>query len=451
MCAEIRIDDRESTNPCPREYERGSAGVRTIATLGPVSEFLPRQTVAIGNELIGAFPAVVIQGARQVGKSTLARQLAADRRAVVVTLDDRAVREAAAADEVAFVEQCPDGILVIDEVQREPELLLAIKASIDRDRRPGRFLLTGSADLLSVKGQTDSLAGRAATLHLRAFSQGELVGHPEDFVTTLRSGTPAQEFTTEWNRARYAAALVAGGYPDVRGLSARLRQAWLDSYLERILQRDAAQLPSGGHTGRLRSVLTLVAANQGGELVKARVADGAQIPRNTITAYLDVLRSLYLVDQLPPWTPNLTKREVGRPKAFVSDSALAMRLNRQTEQQLLPLTFDGIGGLFEAFIASELLKQQAWSEQDYQVFHYRDRDGAEVDLVIELDDGNVVGIEVKASSSYRGDQFTGLRFLKDKLGDRFLAGIVIGMSGVGYQYADRLYGLPAAALWQWRP
>lgn len=402
----------------------------------------------MGRQLLSAFPAVVIQGARQVGKSTLARQLVQDRTAVVVTLDDRRTRDAAVADESAFVEQCPDGVLVVDEVQREPELLLAIKASIDRDRRPGRFLLTGSADLLTVKGRTDSLAGRAATLRLRGLSQGELAGHPEDFVSSLLASPAPHRFTTEWARADYAAAMAKGGYPDTRGLHPRLRHAWLDSYLDRVLERDATLLPSGGQPRRLRSVLSLVAANQAGELVKARIADGADIPRNTITAYLDVLRSVYLVDELPPWTANLTKREVGRTKAFVGDSALALRLNRLTEQQLLPLTSDSIGGLFEAFVASELLKQQSWSGHDYQPFHFRDRDGVEVDLVLELDDGRIIAIEVKASSTYRSEHFAGLRFLKDKLGDRFVAGIVVGMSDSGYQFADRLYGLPAAALWQ---
>lgn len=144
-------------------------------------------------------------------------------------------------------------------------------------------------------------------------------------------------------------------------------------------RRDPAAL--GGQSRRLRSVLSLLAANQAGELVKARIADGADIPRNTITAYLDVLRSVYLVDELPPWTANLTRREIGRPKAFVADSALALRLNRQAEQQLLPLTSGSVGSLFEAFVAGELLKQRSWSEHDYQLFHFRDRDGAEVDLV----------------------------------------------------------------------
>lgn len=409
---------------------------------------LPRQTVGVGREFLDAFPAVVIQGARQVGKSTLARQLVADRPSVVVTLDDRRSREAAEADEVAFVEQVPDGVLVIDEVQREPELLLAIKSSIDRDRRPGRFLLTGSSNLLNVKGVTDSLAGRAATLDLRGLSQGELAGTPEDFVTSFLGGTPAGRFTTDWTRASYVAALARGSYPELRLLSPRLRHTWLDSYVQRVLERDAATLPSGGQPQRLRSVLAMIAANQAGELVKARVAEGADIPANTITAYLDVLRSVYLVDELPPWSANLTKREVGRTKAFVTDSALALRMNRLTEGQLLPLTSASVGGMFEAFVASELLRQSSWSHTDYQLFHFRDRDGAEVDLVIELDDGRVLAIEVKASATYRSEHFAGLKFLRDKLGERFIAGLVLGMAPTGYQHAERLYGLPAAGLWQ---
>lgn len=416
-----------------------------------MAEFFPRGVFKVGRSLLDVFPAVVVQGARQVGKSTIAQQLVEGRRSLVVTLDDRRTRDAAVADEAAFVEQCPDGVLVIDEVQREPELLLAVKASIDRNRRPGRFLLTGSADLLSVKGRSDSLAGRAVTLQMRGLTQGELAGAPEDFMATLLSGARPSQFETSWTRPQYVEALAAGGLPDARRLDPKNRETWLDGYLERLLGRDATQLPSGRQAHRLRSVLTLLAANQGGELVKSRLAAGAEVAPNSITTYLDVLTSLFLVESIPPWSANLTKREIGRSKAFVFDSALAMRLNRQTAKQLLPLTADGIGGLFEAFVGSQLLAQRTWSEVDYQLFHYRDRDGVEVDVIAELDDGRVVGIEVKASSTYRGDYFKGLRVLRDRLGDRFAAGIVLGMADTGYQYADRLYGLPTSALWSWRP
>ncbi len=409
---------------------------------------VPRNALQLGRDLLATFPAVVIQGARQVGKSTLAGQLVSGEKAVSVTLDDRATRDSAAMDERGFVEQHNNGTLVIDEVQREPELLLAIKQSIDTNREPGRFLLTGSADMLSVKGSTDSLAGRAVTLRLRGLSQGEVEGHKEDFVASVARGQYPPDFKTTWSREAYISAIEVGGYPEVRQLNPRMRAIWIDSYIERVLTRDAITLPSGSNTARLRAILSLVAANQAGELVKARYADKAGIPTNTITSYLDVLNDLFLVEELPSWSTNLTKRAIARPKIFVADSAIAMRLNRLTAQHLAPLTADSIGPLFEAFVASELLKQSSWTEQPFQLFHFRDRNGLEVDLLAELEDGRVIAFEIKASSSYRASQFTGLAALRDKLGDRLIAGFVLGMSDVRYRFADRLYGLPAAALWQ---
>lgn len=408
---------------------------------------LPRGALETGQRLLDVFPAVVIQGARRAGKSTLATELADGHDALTVTLDDRHQRDAAVADERAFVEQRPDGLMVIDEVQHLPELILAIKASIDRNRRPGRFLLTGSADLLSLKGRTDSLAGRAATLRLRGLSQGELAGQPEDFVSMILNGVRPHDVTSTYTRSEYVEVLARGGFPEVQDVETRTRNTWLDSYLDRILERDTGSLLSGRPSSRLRSVLTLIAANQSGELVKARIAKHASLAGNTVTAYLDVLRAVYLIEELRPWTANLTRREAARPKAFVADSALAMRLNRLTTKQLLPLTSDSIGGLFESLIVGELLKQQSWSLADYQLFHYRQHDGIEVDVIVELDDGQIIAIEAKASSSYRADQFKSLVRLRGMLGDRFTAGIVLGMAETGYQYADRLYGLPASSLW----
>lgn len=413
-------------------------------------DMLPRHAADHGRAILDAFPALAISGARQVGKSTLAQHLAAGRPHHAVTLDDPSTFDAARADQRAFVEQAGDGLLVIDEVQRLPELALAIKASIDRDRRPGRFLLTGSADLLNVKGRSDSLAGRAVTLRLRGFSQGELLGVRDAFIDAVLARTPPPRSTT-WDRAAYVAALGRGGYPDVQDLPPRMRHAWIDSYVDRVLQRDAVALPSGGQTSRIRTLLGSIAADQAGELVKARLADQTNVPANSVSAYLDVLHSVFLVDSIPPWTTNLTKREVGRPKTLVSDSAVALRLTRQTPRQLEALTSDTIGGHLEAFVASKLLKQMAWSSEEFQLFHYRDRNGAEVDLVVELDDGRVIGIEVKASSTFRTQHFKGLRMLQEKLGDRFIAGFVLGTATEPHQHAERLMGLPISALWEWRP
>lgn len=415
-----------------------------------MENLIQRNGLATGREMLETFPAVVIEGARQVGKSTLAAMLVADRSAVSFTLDNVAHLDAALADPRAFVEQIDNSVTIIDEFQRLPGLSLAIKASIDERRRPGRFLLTGSSDLLRLPGVSDSLAGRAVTHRLRGLSQGELMGRCEDFVAQLVVGADPLTFTTKWTRAGYAAALARGSFPETQHITPRMRALWLDGYLGRILRRDAAQFPAGGQPARLRSVLALIAANQSGELVKARLAHQSEIPKQSITAYLDVLSSVFLVDQLPPWTPNLTRREIGRPKAAVADSALAMRLNRQTPARVSALTEGtALGGLIEAFAVQELLKQQTWSAQDYALYHFRDRDGSEVDVIIELDDGSVFGVEVKSSSTYKAEQFKGLRELQVAAGSRFRGGIVLGMSDRGYHYAPRLWGLPIAALWEW--
>ena len=416
-----------------------------------MTDLIPRGLLPRGREFLNYFPAVVIQGARQVGKSTLAGMLVADRPHAVVSLDDPRERDAVAADPWAFVNQVKDGVLVIDEVQRQPDLLLTVKASIDRDRRPGRFILTGSSNILAAGGG-DSLAGRAVDLPLRGLSQAEIAGCAgagETLVDRLVTGaTGWREVVSTWGRRDYLTMLESGTYPEARSMPQRVRAAWIAAYLERIMSHDLAEVPGGGNAPRLRRVLALLAANQSGELVKARRAGATGIPESTIGTYVDALATVYLIDRLRPWTPNLTKRETGRSKVSVADSALAMQVNSQTAASLLPLTQDGIGPLLESFVVGELVSQAGWAQESYRVFHYRDRNGKEVDAVIELDDGRVLGIEVKASSTFRAEHFAGLVFLMDKLGDRFVAGVVLGTSDRGYQYADRLWGLPVSSLWE---
>jgi uncharacterized protein len=408
-----------------------------------------RNVSDFAQEVVRSFPAVVIQGARQVGKSTLATQLADERNARVLTLDDEQTLSAAIEDPAGFVNQHPDGLLVIDEIQRHPELTLAIKASIDRDRRPGRFVLTGSSDLLRARRATDSLAGRAATIPLRALSQGELAGTVDDFAQRFRAGIRYPEVRSDTTRAGYAAMIVTGGYPSALDLEARMRNTWFDGYVDRLVHRDARELLHITDPNRLMSLLRLIAANQAGELVKARFAQDARIPSTSITSYLDTIETLFLVDLLRPWTPNLTSRETGKPKASISDSGLAARLSRVTEQQLTPV--DGmshhLGPLLEGFVVGELLKQRGWSEEEYELFHYRTRDGLEVDVIMEFADGQVLGIEVKSSATFRPDQFAGLRALRDRLGGRFAGGIVLNTGNTGYQFAERLYGLPVSSIW----
>lgn len=414
-----------------------------------MNERLSRNGYQWGRELISHFPAVVIQGARQVGKSTFARMLIEDSNHVSITLDDPTTRTAANEDPTAFVTQAGNGTLVIDEIQRDPGLLLAIKAQIDADRRPGRFLLTGSSDLLRLSGTPDSLAGRAVTLELGGFSQGELHAHKDDFAAQARNSSNLGDGKPSvWARTDYVHALAQGGYPEVRKLSDRLRATWFDSYVDRLLTRDVGDVSRGLSTDRLLAVLRLVAANQGGELVQARLANALSMPKSAISSYLSALSALYLTTDLPPWRANLTKREIGRHKVSVSDSGLALRLARFTPSKLEPVAASTTLGMqLEAFVASELTKQQGWSTEEFELFHFRDRDGLEVDLVMEFSDDRVFLIEVKATETIRSEHTKAIKSLARRLGDRFIGGAVLTLVPTRISLGDNVWALPISALW----
>lgn len=417
-----------------------------------MSGFLDRHIAARAGELLRHFPGLIVQGARQVGKSTLARQIAGPD-AVLANLDREQTRSAALADPAGFVRQAGTGLLVIDEIQRLPALTLAVKESIDEDRRPGRFVLTGSASLLRVRGTADSLAGRVARITLYGLSRGEDSGVFDDFAAAIAAHT-SDILTTRsgWSRADYARMLAAGAYPEMRQASERVRAAWIDSYLQGVVGRDMGELRREVQPARVMSVLRTLAGRQSAELVKAKLAEQTAVPPRTITGYLDLLHDVGLVASVPPWTPNLAKREVGRPKTVVIDSSLAMWLARTSAEQITGIEYgEAFGAFLEAFVTAELLRQQTWSTQRYDVYHWRDRNGDEVDLVLEFGDGSIVAIEVKSAGSFTAKQFANLVKLRERLGPRFVAGIVLSTTAEGYRYADRLYGAPISALWDWHP
>lgn len=400
-------------------------------------------------ETLADTPITVVQGARQVGKSTLVREMVGDRDALVVSLDGAVAHNAARTDPDAFVRQF-DGLLVIDEVQQVPELMRAMKDAVEEDRRPGRFLITGSANLLELPGTEESLAGRAETVVLYGLSQGELAGQREDFVDLLLAGDSAAlgSRAGTLSRTDYLEILCAGSYPEPVARSARRRAAWFDNYVTRIVTRDARDVSRLAHLDKLPQLLRLLAANNAGELVKARVGTDAQIPETSLTAYIDLLETLYLIHQLPAWGNNLTKRVVGRPKVALLDTGLAARLNHVTPAAMAPgLASDTAGGLFEGFVTGEMRRQLVWADTDASLFHFRDRHGLEVDLVVESADRRVAGIEMKAAGSVSGSDFAGLTFLRDKLGKRFTMGVVFHTGPDALPFGDRLWALPYSALW----
>jgi len=369
----------------------------------------------------------------------------------VVSLDDDETRAGALEDPRTLLEPARTGrLMVIDEIQRVPDLILSVKAEVDRLKEPGRFILTGSSDFLALPTIPDSLAGRAATIRLRPFSQGEIQGYKEDFVSHVCEELDrVPNLTTGWTRQMYADVSWRGGYPEPLELDEPWRSMWLDSYLERMTSRDAQSVSERVSSPRLRTVLRLLAANQAGELVKAHLSRDAGISDSSVTTCLDTLTTLFLMDSIPPWTANLAKREVGRAKTVVSDPGLALHLTRVTRSQLV--SDQGgtwMGHTLEGLVVTELLKQRTWSATRWDLSHFRDRNGLEVDAVVELEDGRVILIEVKSSATYRTEYFEPMKKLAEGLGDRLVAGIVMGTSDHGWRYSEKMVGLPISALWQ---
>lgn len=410
-------------------------------------ELRDRHLGPIAGEVMGTFPAMMLLGARQVGKSTLTHLLDLPQ-ARYMTLDDTATLNSTLEDPVGFITSGGTETLVIDELQRCPELLLEIKASIDRDRRPGRFLLTGSADLLRLERTPDSLAGRAILMNLEGFSQGELRRKQDDFITHLETVGPGHSKNSALSRPDYAGILIRGGFPEVQDLSARSRRLWFSSYMSQIVQRDARDAIATNQPERLASILDVIAANQGGELVKSHLASQAELPASTANLYLDALQRLYMIYLLPPWTNNSLKRVTGKPKAGIRDVGLASHLLGTTSERLASTTSPHIGGLLESFVATELMKQQGWSESDFTLGHYRDSLGSEIDIIVEMSDESVWGIEVKATQTLRTDHFKHLKKLKERLGDRCRGGIVLSLYPQNVGMGPGFWGMPVSALWE---
>lgn len=392
---------------------------------------------------------VVLQGARQVGKTTLVREIVEQRSGRLVTFDDPATLARVEADPIGFLQDEPNRLLAIDEVQRLPELILPLKYVVDIDPRPGRFLLTGSANLLRLPSMPDSLAGRVERNELHGFSQGELDGHQESFIDRLLVGERFTNHTSNLHRHHYLLRATAGGYPEALARpEGRRRDSWFDNYADGIVRREAEELSNLHRLAELPKILRVLAARNSGELNLADVARDTEIPVRTLTPYVDLLQTLYLVQTIPAWSTNLAQRAVARPKVSLLDSGLAARLMNVSATGASPeANPDVAGGLLEGFVAGELRRQLTWSEERAQLSHFRERTTGEVDIVMETPDGRVAGIEVKATSLPGRKDAKGLAYLRDKLGRRFVAGLVLHTGTTGGPFGDRLAAVPMDVLW----
>lgn len=389
-------------------------------------------------------PVVLVNGARQVGKTTLVRTLPARR---YLNLDDATVLAAARADPAGFIGGL-EGPVTLDEVQKAPELFPAIKAAVDRARRPGRFLLTGSTDVLLLPRLSESLAGRMEVLTLWPFSQGELGGSREGFLDALFArrlpGLPSAELP----RPELIERVTRGGFPEAqRRRSWARRAAWFGSYLTAVIQRDVRDLAQIDGLSVLPRLLGLLAARSSATLNGADLSREAALPQTTLHRYLGLLTATFLLRAVPAWSTNRAKRLVKSPRVHLCDTGLVCHLLDLAPGRLAREP-QWLGPLLETFVTLELQKQLAWSRTRPALFHFRTQAGREVDLLLEDARGRIVGLEIKAGETLRGEDFRGLRALGDAAGARFLRGVVLYGGAEPVAFGPRLLALPIEALWR---
>jgi uncharacterized protein len=412
----------------------------------PNSDLYPRYAEMRLIEALADSPVVLIHGPRQCGKTTLARVVGEPRDYLYLSFDDDVAREAAEADPAGFVSDLPERT-ILDEVQRVPALFTAIKTVVDRQRIPGRFMLTGSANVLLVPKLADSLAGRMEILRLHPLTQGELARREPRFLDVLFSGA----FKT-WSSERLAGQLseriMAGGYPAALARSTeRRRAAWYRDYLEALVQRDVRDLARISALDALPRLLALAAAQTARLLNVTDLAAPFQLSRPTIRDYVTLLERVFLVETLPPWHTNRLSRLVKTPKLHLGDTGLACAL-LGVDAAALAVDRPLLGQLLETFVFQELRRQASWRDELVNFFHFRDKDNAEVDIVIERGAQELAGVEVKASATVTASDFRGLRKLKAAAGKRFTAGVVLYDGEMSASFGDGLWAVPLRALWE---
>ncbi len=393
-------------------------------------------------------PVVLVNGARQGGKSTLVRQIASAGAHRYLTLDDPAVREQATADPVGFAERPGSGPLILDEVQRVPDLFVAIKLIVDRDRQPGRFLLTGSANYLVLPRIAESLAGRIDIQTLWPLSHGELEGLREGFIDAVFGANPPEMEPARLGRENLLSLALAGGYPEAisRTTSAR-RKAWFSSYVATILQREIREIANVEGLASFPTLLKLLATRTGSLLNLSDVSRSLGMPRSTLQRYVDILQAMFIVQLVPPWSANLGARLVHSPKVFLSDTGLVAHLLDADPRRLVNAP-EMAGPLLENFVVAELFKQRGWSNERPDVYFFRTHGGLEVDIVLEGSGGRLVAIEVKASASPRRRDVRGLEYLRDALGDRFVRGVLLYTGQEVLPFGERIWAMPVESLWR---
>jgi predicted AAA+ superfamily ATPase len=388
-------------------------------------------------------PVVLVTGPRQCGKTTLVRSLVASGREFL-TMDDDTVLSSARIDPAGLIRSL--GKATIDEIQRAPDLLRAIKASVDENRQPGRFLLTGSANLLAVPLVSESLAGRMEIVNLLPLSQAEIHRRRPGFLRAAFDGKAGRCGETMTGR-QLVDAVLTGGYPEMlRRKQLERRRAWARDYVRAIVQRDVRDIAEVEKLEQMPRLLQVLAHCSGQLTNFTEVGGRVGFDDKTTRKYIGILEQLYLVRRVQPWFRNPLKRLVKTPKLHFLDSGLLATLLAVTAERIR-LDRTVFGHMLETFVFSELAKQIDLAGNACALYHFRDKDQDEVDFVVEDGSGAVVGIEVKAGATVIGGDFKGLRKLAEACGADFRAGIVLYDGDRRVPFGDRLFAAPLSCLW----
>ena len=406
-------------------------------------QIYPRYLLESLKAALADTPAVLIHGARQSGKTTLAKMLGEEYS--YYTFDDETTLTAAQLDPIGFINRLP-GKCILDEVQIVPEIFRTLKKAIDENREPGRFILTGSANLMLLPKVSDSLAGRVEILRLHPLSQVEIESTETNAISQMFSNAFAPR-ETEINYAEILNRVVRGGYPEpFKRMDLRRNRSWYRNYIATIIERDLRDVAKIHSAGSMPKLLKML-ANQTAQLNNvSEIAPAFQLSKPTLKHYTELLNRIFMVEYLQPFFRNRIKRLVKTPKVHITDTGLACSIMNISVEHLQrdPAKF---GHILETFVYNELRRQSSWLNEEIEFFHFRDRDGYEVDLVLEDSQGNIVGIEVKASATIRENDFLGLKRLQRLLGKQLSMGVVLYIGDRVMSLGNGLYAAPISSLW----
>jgi predicted AAA+ superfamily ATPase len=391
-------------------------------------------------------PAVLLVGARQSGKSFLMKLMAKETGAHYVTFDNLPTLATAHHDPVGYIRAVQKPV-ILDEIQRVPELFLPIKEDIDNNRIAGRYAMTGSANPMVVPDLGDSLAGRMLLYELYPLSQGEIAGKKEKFLEKIFDENPTFSPSIPFNKTDLIERITRGGYPEIQELKTHdERTEWADAYLSLILQKDIQDLAHIEGISLLPNLLVTMAAQVGSLLDYGNLAKGSGIAMTTLRRYMQLLHSLFIIHTLPAWSRNLKKRLMKSPKVFFIDSMILLHL-LNIDAARLKESPQILGKAAENFVILELLKQTTWSPKKINLFQFHTEAHQEIDLILEDERGKVVGIEIKSSETISADDFKHFKVLKEEIGDSFLRGIVLYAGHQTLPFGPNLWAMPIAALW----